>query len=105
MSLGEHHVTRLQATLTVNARKRGQNRKAGEVYFWATGQRSGLNDVRVSLVGWLWCRIESTMGLDAPRSTPRNPLFDGRWFEDEIIILCLRWYFRLKLSYRPIWRK
>src|SRR5712692_7436437 len=28
------------------------------------------------------------------RSTPRNLLFDGRWFEDEIIILCLRWYFR-----------
>ena len=38
----------------------------------------------------------------ALRSTPRNPLFDGRWFEDEIIILCLRWYFRYKLSYRDL---
>ena len=38
----------------------------------------------------------------ARRSTPRNPLFDGRWFEDEIIILCLRWYFRYKLSYRDL---
>ena len=36
------------------------------------------------------------------RSTPRNPLFDGRWFEDEIIIWCLRWYFRYKLSYRDL---
>ena len=40
----------------------------------------------------------------ARRSTPRNPLFDGRWFEDEIIILCLRCYFRYKLSYRD-WLK
>jgi len=38
----------------------------------------------------------------ARRSTRRNPLFDGRWFEDEIIILCLRWYFRYKLSYRDL---
>src|SRR6266852_178637 len=38
----------------------------------------------------------------ARRSTPRNPLFDGRWFEDEVIILCLRWYFRYKLSYRDL---
>jgi hypothetical protein len=33
----------------------------------------------------------------ARRQIPRNPLFDGRWFEDEIIILFLRWYFRYKL--------
>ena len=38
----------------------------------------------------------------AQRSIPRNPLFDGRWFEDQIIILCLRWYFRYKLSYRDL---
>ena len=38
----------------------------------------------------------------AQRSTARNPLFDGRWFEDEIIIWCLRWYFRYKLSYRDL---
>ena len=31
--------------------------------------------------------------------TKRNPLFTGRWFEDDIILLCLRWYFRFKLSY------
>ena len=38
----------------------------------------------------------------AQRTKPRNPLFGGRWFEDEIIILCLRWYFRYKLSYRDL---
>ena len=32
----------------------------------------------------------------------RNPLFAGRWFDDEIILLCLRWYFRFKLSYRDL---
>ena len=36
----------------------------------------------------------------AHRKTERNPLFSGRWFEDDIILLCLRWYFRFKLSYR-----
>ena len=29
-------------------------------------------------------------------------LFAGRWFEDDIILLCLRWYFRFKLSYRDL---
>ena len=38
----------------------------------------------------------------AYRKTERNPLFAGRWFEDDIILLCLRWYFRFKLSYRDL---
>ena len=38
----------------------------------------------------------------APRKTERNPLFAGRWFEDDIILLCLRWYFRFTLSYRDL---
>ena len=38
----------------------------------------------------------------AHRKTERNPLFSGRWFEDDIILLCLRWYFRFKLSYRDL---
>ena len=36
----------------------------------------------------------------AYRKTERNPLFTRRWFEDDIILLCLRWYFRFKLSCR-----
>ena len=31
----------------------------------------------------------------AHRKTERNPLFAGRWFEGDIILLCLRWYFRV----------
>ena len=38
----------------------------------------------------------------AQRATLRNSLFDCRWFEDEIIIWGLRWYFRYKLSYRDL---
>ena len=38
----------------------------------------------------------------AHRKTERNPLFARRWFEDGIILLCLRWYFRFKLSYRDL---
>ena len=36
------------------------------------------------------------------RKSKRNPLFAGRWFEDDVILLCLRWYFRFKLSYRDL---
>ena len=39
-------------------------------------------------------------GIWRHRKTERNPLFAGRWFEDDIILLCLRWYFRFKLSDR-----
>ena len=38
----------------------------------------------------------------AHRKTARNPVFAGRWFEDDIILLCLRWHFRFKLSYRDL---
>ena len=38
----------------------------------------------------------------AHRKTERNPLFAGRWFEDDIILICLRWYFRFTLSYRDL---
>jgi transposase-like protein len=33
---------------------------------------------------------------------PRNPLFRRRRFSDDVIILCVRWYLRFKLSYREM---
>jgi transposase-like protein len=36
------------------------------------------------------------------RHTPRNFLFSRRRFEDNVIILCVRWYLRFKLSYRDM---
>jgi hypothetical protein len=32
----------------------------------------------------------------------RHPLFRQRWFADDIIITCVRWYLRFKLSYREL---
>ena len=35
------------------------------------------------------------------RST-RHALFRQRWFADEVIVTCVRWYLRFKLSYRDV---
>ena len=32
----------------------------------------------------------------------RNPLFTKRWFSDDVIIMCVRWYLRFRLSYRDL---
>lgn len=32
----------------------------------------------------------------------RNPLFSRRRFKDNVIIRCVRWYLRFKLSYREM---
>jgi transposase-like protein len=32
----------------------------------------------------------------------RRALFRGRHFDDEIIVLCVRWYLRFSLSYRDL---
>jgi len=39
--------------------------------------------------------------MATPRST-RNPLFHGRWFDDQLISLCVRWYVSYKLCYRDL---
>jgi transposase-like protein len=36
------------------------------------------------------------------RGTGRNPLFAKRWFSDEVIVTCVRWYLRFRLSYRDL---
>jgi transposase-like protein len=36
------------------------------------------------------------------RQTSRNRLFHRRRFADDVIILCVRWYLRFKLSYRDM---
>src|SRR4051794_40892153 len=36
------------------------------------------------------------------KSRVRNPLFARRWFSDDVIILCVRWYLRFRLSYRDL---
>src|SRR3954462_8012857 len=36
------------------------------------------------------------------KSRVRNPLFARHWFSDDVIILCVRWYLRFRLSYRDL---
>ena len=36
------------------------------------------------------------------KSRVRNPLFARRWISDDVIILCVRWYLRFRLSYRDL---
>jgi transposase-like protein len=42
--------------------------------------------------------------MATPRST-RDPLFLGRWFDDQLVILCVGWYLEFKLSYRDLARR
>ena len=37
-----------------------------------------------------------------PQFVPVEELFSGRHFDQEIIVLCVRWYLNFKLSYRDL---
>src|SRR5450759_301923 len=37
-----------------------------------------------------------------PRFVPVEQLFKGRHFDQEIVVLCVRWYLSFKLSYRDL---
>ena len=37
-----------------------------------------------------------------PRFVPVEELFKGRHFNREIVVLCVRWYWSFKLSYRDL---
>src|ERR1700726_225387 len=50
-------------------------------YFWGTGDR---------------------VRMMAKKVTCSDQLFKGRHFEREIIILCVRWHLRFKLSFRDL---
>ena len=36
------------------------------------------------------------------QSLGRNPLFAKRWFSEDVIVMCVRWYLRFRLSYRDL---
>jgi transposase-like protein len=45
-----------------------------------------------------WCQGSGM----ARHHSPRHPLFRQRWFADDIIITCVWWYLRVKLSYQEL---
>jgi hypothetical protein len=51
-----------------------------------------------------WCKTEPGVGDDGqmPRFVPIEELFKGRHFDQEIVVLCVRWYLSYKLSSRDL---
>jgi hypothetical protein len=51
-----------------------------------------------------WVKVERLTNWWAVMSTRKGleGLFDGRHFDREIIVLCVRWYLRSKLSLRDL---
>jgi hypothetical protein len=37
-----------------------------------------------------------------PRFVPVEELFEGRHFDQQIVVLCVRWYLSFKLRYRDL---
>jgi hypothetical protein len=49
---------------------------------------------------WFWCKRDPRIGDDGqmPGFVPVEELFKGRHFDQEIVVLCVRWYLSYKLS-------
>ena len=56
--------------------------------------------VRSSTLG----HVDEQKGRTMARFLGLDELFEGRHFDREIIVLCVRWYLRFKLSFRISWR-
>jgi len=53
----------------------------------------------------LWCKVTECRIITAMAGTGRvEALFNGRQFDQEIIVLCVRWYLPYKLSTRDRWK-
>jgi transposase-like protein len=54
----------------------------------------------------MWVLVQTSGGwvslMTWRRPVRLNPLFHGRWFDDQIIVLCVRWCVSYKLSYRNL---
>ena len=48
----------------------------------------------------LWCKNVDDGSMQ--QFTPLEELFKGRHFDQEIVVLCVRWYLSFKLSYRDL---
>ena len=50
-----------------------------------------------------WCKLQDLRDDGTmPRFVPAEELFKGRHFDQEIVVLCVRWYISFKLSYRDL---
>jgi hypothetical protein len=52
---------------------------------------------------WLWCKVAECWIIAIMAAAGKvEALFKGRQFDQEIIVLCVRWYLRYKLSTRDL---
>ena len=71
-----------------------------------SGQIGQVFPLRGSQFEGFWCKLlkgsvsSITAGMTEPTSA--QDLFKGRHFDQEIIILCVRWYITFKLSFRDL---
>jgi hypothetical protein len=42
------------------------------------------------------------LALVTPQFVPTEELFNGRHFDQQIVVLCVRWYLSFKLSFRDL---
>ena len=68
--------------------------QANDLGPWALVQMADADRIR-------W-RVERSVGQEMTKLTNVDELFEGRHFDREVIILCVRWYLRFKLSLRDL---
>ena len=69
-------------------------------YQKAPRKESGKLSHTGSVASWFSLILEN---VEVKKQSPgRNPLFAKRWFSDDVIVMCVRWYLRFRLSYRDL---
>jgi transposase-like protein len=75
------------------------------------GLHGGVDNELEEIRGQLWCKRQDLARYDVGRAAGGvgmsklmgvERLFEGRHFDREVIILCVRWYLRFKLSLRDL---
>jgi hypothetical protein len=69
-------------------------------------RRSSDPGTTFGVLQWFWCKLlKGSVSCDNCRDTEptsAQDLFKGRHFDQEIIILCVRWYITFKLSFHDL---
>src|SRR5271168_2833956 len=99
-------VRRDKAALSSGCKPRPANAPAG-----SNRSSHGGDEMAEAFGVWLWCKRQDLARYDVGRAAGGvgmgklmgvEQLFEGRHFDREVIILCVRWYLRFKLSLRDL---
>jgi transposase-like protein len=85
---------------------RRAHKQCGNHSAWivAAKRKESPKSTRANLRARALVQREARVGEDrwVPRFVPVEELFKGRHFDQEIVVLCVRWYLSFKLSYRDL---